>query len=94
MTNSASIISERISQLGWTYVPKSRTAFVTIEGCGRVYLRTADRRDYSRRQVSLRFATTAHLLDLMQAGRDLSAAAVNAEAVAEILLEAYEGGAK
>lgn len=90
---TASEITDRLATLGWTYVPKSRTAFVTIEGFGRVYLRTADRRDYSRRQVSLRFSPTAHMLDLADAARDLSAAAVNAEAVADILLAAYESNA-
>jgi hypothetical protein len=85
-------ITDRLAALGWTYVPKSRTAFYPVQ-CGRIYLRTADRRDYSRLAATLRFAPTEHVTCLAQVGADIAAASHSAEAVADILLAAYEANA-
>jgi len=92
IANSTSDLIWKMHQLGWTYVPKSKTAFFPTE-CGRIYLRTADRRDYSRLAATLRFAPSAHIACLAQFAADMKAASETAEAVAELLLSHLESNA-
>jgi hypothetical protein len=86
-------LTERLSTIGWTYVPKSQTAYFTVKGAGRVYLRLADRRDYSRLAATLRFAPTVHISDFEDMTRDMSYVTHTAKTVTDLLLQHLESNA-
>ena len=86
-------LTNRLSLIGWTYVPKSRTAYRTVKGAGRVYLRLADRRDYSRLAATIRFAPTVHVSDFEAMTRDMSHVTQTAQEVTDLLLQHLESNA-